>query len=218
MSTGAAARTRLLDPASQVSCHYLVWEDGRIEQLVAEADRAWHAGRSWWDGEADMNAVSIGIEIVNGGHDAGCPPYPAAQIASVAALAQDICNRHNIVKHRVLGHSDVAPDRKLDPGEWFSWRTLADAGVGLWIEAVVPGTVASADAQSLGVGSTGSRVHALQRALRSFGYASPLTGVFDSATGAVVAAFQRHYRPALVDGNADNSTIATLHALRDLRP
>ena len=128
MPTGAGALARLCDPASSVSCHYLVWEDGRITQLVAERERAWHAGRAFWAGEHDMNAASIGIEIVNPGHDGGAPPYPAAQIEAVAALGRDLCVRHAIPPHRVLAHSDIAPDRKLDPGEWFPWRTLAAAG------------------------------------------------------------------------------------------
>lgn len=212
MSSGAAAQARLLDPASQVSCHYLVWEDGRIEQMVAEADRAWHAGRSFWAGERDMNTVSIGIEIVNGGHDYGSPPYPDAQIEAVIGLARDICSRHKIVTHRVLAHSDIAPDRKCDPGEWFPWQRLAAAGVGLWIDGA-HGAVRAVDPES-----TGPDVLALQADLRAFGYDGPLTGIFDAATACVVKAFQRHYRPVRVDGNADSSTIATLDALLGLRP
>ncbi len=134
MRDGARALERLTDPASEVSCHYLVWEDGRIDQLVAERDRAWHAGRSVWAGERDINAVSIGIEIVNQGHDGGSPPYPDAQIAAVIALCLDCRARHAIAPARVLAHSDVAPDRKIDPGEWFPWSELAAAGIGLWTQ------------------------------------------------------------------------------------
>ena len=115
-------------PASRATT--LVWEDGGITQLVAEAARAWHAGRSSWADETDMNSVSIGIEIVNRGSAGGAPPYPAAQVEAVAALAKDICVRQGIAPHRVLAHSDIAPDRKDDPGEWFPWARLAAAGVG----------------------------------------------------------------------------------------
>lgn len=224
MSSGPAARDRLLDPTSEVSAHYLVWEDGRIEQLVAEADRAWHAGRSFWQGETDMNAVSIGIEIVNPGHDGGCPPYPDAQIAAVMALAKDICERRAISAARVLGHSDIAPDRKLDPGEWFPWQRLAEAGIGLWPHAdlrhvdgrrLTPSADSRrADGRRLEPGATGDEVVALQQNLSGFGYRCDTTGVFDAVTACAVAAFQRHYRSARVDGIADDETIATLVALR----
>ena len=210
MRTGALALARLLDPTSEVSCHYLVWEDGRIDQLVAEADRAWHAGRSSWAGETDMNAVSIGIEIVNAGHDGGCPPYPSEQIAAVTLLARDICARHNIVKRRVLAHSDIAPDRKLDPGEWFPWDKLAASGIGLWPTSVA----ATDDAALLEPGSTGREVVALQRHLREFGYRCPETGLFDPATAEIVTAFQRHYRPAKVNGTGDGQTLEILEILR----
>ena len=206
MRTGDDARTRLLDPAAEVSCHYLVWEDGRVEQMVAEADRAWHAGRSFWAGETDMNAVSIGIEIVNGGHDFGCPPYPAPQMAAVAALAREICARRAIPPHRVLAHSDVAPDRKCDPGEWFPWRQLAAAGVGLWVEPreVPDGAV--------------KNIAAAQHKLVGFGYACPLSGELDGATTDVVRAFQRHYRPERIDGVADAAVLASLDDLLGIRP
>ena len=134
MSTGAAALARLCDPTTDVSCHYFVGCEGHIAQLVPEPRRAWHAGRSVWFGETDMNAVSIGIEIVNAGHDGGCPPYPDPQIDAVIALCRDIVGRHTIPAARVLGHSDIAPDRKIDPGEWFPWARLAAGGVGVWIE------------------------------------------------------------------------------------
>jgi N-acetylmuramoyl-L-alanine amidase len=210
MRTGALALARLLDPASEVSCHYLVWEDGGVDQLVAESNRAWHAGRSTWAGETDMNAVSIGIEIVNAGHDGGCPPYPTTQVEAVTKLATDICTRHNIVKRRVLAHSDIAPDRKLDPGEWFPWDRLAASGIGLW-SASAP---AADDISALGLGSEGEHVIAFQRELREFGYSCPETGIFDSATAEIVAAFQRHYRPAKVSGNGDLQTLEILKILR----
>src|SRR5271165_4540831 len=115
MATGEAALKLLLDPASEVSAHYLVWEDGRIDQLVAESERAWHAGRSFWKGERDLNSASIGVEIVNPGHDGGLPPFPDRQIAATIALARDLGSRWKIRPERVLAHSDVAPMRKCDP-------------------------------------------------------------------------------------------------------
>ena len=204
MQTGAGALARLCDPASSVSCHYLVWEDGRITQLVAERERAWHAGRAFWAGERDMNAASLGIEIVNPGHDGGAPPYPAAQIEAVTALGRDLCHRHAIPPHRVLAHSDVAPDRKLDPGEWFPWQTLAEAGVGAFVDA-------GRDAD------TPVDIATLQRGLRAFGYDCPESGVLDAPTMTIVTAFQRHFRQARVDGLADAGTMAVLEALMALR-
>lgn len=208
MRTGELARARLLDPTAQVSCHYLVWEHGRVEQLVAEAHRAWHAGHSCWAGERDMNSVSIGIEIVNPGHDGGCPPYPAVQIDAVIALGQDICARHAIAPARVLGHSDIAPERKRDPGEWFPWERLAQAGicVGLVRPRAGNGAPLTASTES-------PEVLDMQRALRAFGYECPVTGTFDVATECVVAAFQRRYRPTRVDGIADGETRAILENL-----
>ena len=208
MVSGEAALARLCDPASEVSCHYLVWEDGRIDQLVAESARAWHAGRSSWAGETDLNAVSIGIELVNGGHDFGCPPYPSAQIAALSALCRDIRARHRIANARVLAHSDIAPERKRDPGEYFPWQALAEAGVGVWADPVAGAPGAEAPAK------VGERALAqLQQRLRDFGYDCPPTGEFDDATRLVVSAFQRHWRPAIVDGVADAATLEILAAL-----
>ena len=122
----------MTDPAREVSAHYLVCEDGRIIQLVDEKHRAWHAGKSYWQGDTDINSRSIGIEIQNLGHDGGCPKYPKAQMLAVKKLCQDILSRHPIPPEHVLGHSDVAPGRKIDPGEHFPWENLAKAGIGRW--------------------------------------------------------------------------------------
>lgn len=208
MSSGPRALTRLCQAGSEVSCHYFVWEDGRIVQLVAEAARAWHAGRSYWAGERDMNAVSIGIEIVNPGHDGGAPPYPDEQIDAVIALARDLCARHGISPRRVLAHSDIAPDRKIDPGEWFPWRRLAAAGVGYAVEPapLVAGPIFRRGDNDPDVGT-------LQADLARLGFDVPLKGIYCAMTEAAVAAFQRHHRPAIVDGQADHSTRATLAAL-----
>ncbi len=205
MIDGQRALARLTDPASEVSCHYLVWEDGGIDQLVAERERAWHAGRSSWAGERDMNAVSIGIEIVNGGHDHGCPPYPHAQIEAVAALCLECRGRRGIAASRVLGHSDIAPDRKIDPGEWFPWDRLAATGACLYAPPAAIGT-----GPALAVGDHGTSVAALQGDLARLGFDPPRSGDYDEATARIVAAFQRRHRPAQVDGRADPSTRLTL--------
>ncbi len=208
MPTGAAALELLCSPAAQVSCHYLVWEDGRIWQLVAEVRRAWHAGKSFWAGDKDINSRSIGIEIVNPGHDGGAPPFPDTQIEAVIALCRDIAARRNIKPERILGHSDIAPGRKIDPGEIFPWPRLYEAGIGHWIAPapIRPGPVYEP-------GAIGPPVAALQAMLASYGYGVTPTGCYDTATGDAVAAFQRHFRPEKVDGIADISTVETLRNL-----
>jgi len=208
MPTGEAALDLLTTAQGGVSSHYFVWEDGRIWQLAPENARAWHAGASFWAGETDMNSRSIGIEIVNPGHDGGCPPYPEKQIAAVIALCQDVCARLKIPANRVLAHSDVAPARKIDPGEFFPWRRLHAAGVGLWVE---PGRLRRGPTYA--PGALGPPVAALQAMLAAFGYGVDVTGVYDDATRDVVAAFQRHFRPEKVDGIADLSTQEVLRAL-----
>ncbi|HVL73213.1 MAG TPA: N-acetylmuramoyl-L-alanine amidase [Beijerinckiaceae bacterium] len=198
----------LANPVSQVSAHYVVLEDGRVIQMVPEARRAWHAGLSHWAGETDVNSRSIGIEIANPGHDGGLPPYGEAQIAATIALCRDICARRRIPKHRVLAHSDVAPRRKRDPGELFPWERLAREGVGLWVP---PAPIR--DGRFFAQGESGPPIEALQAMLALYGYGVPLGGVYDEDTAFVVAAFQRHFRPARVDGVADASTITTLRDL-----
>ncbi len=212
METGEGALQRLCDPSAQVSAHYLVFEDGRIVSMVDEERRAWHAGVSSWAGDADINSRSIGIEIVNVGHDLGYPDFPSAQIEAVTALAVDIVGRHEIAAARVLGHSDVAPGRKADPGEKFPWAHLAEAGVGHWIEPVdaIEGPV-------LSLGDRGDQVSELQFQLADYGYGIAVDGWFGDVTADVVTAFQRHFRPTLVDGVADLSTVGTLRLLRDAR-
>ena len=132
MPTGAEALERLCDGQAQVSAHYLVEEDGTVFSLVPEDRRAWHAGAGYWQGERDINSRSVGVELVNPGHEWGYRPFPDAQMAAFAALARGIMDRHGILPHRVLAHSDVAPSRKEDPGELFDWRGLAAQGVGFW--------------------------------------------------------------------------------------
>jgi N-acetylmuramoyl-L-alanine amidase len=210
MPTGEAALKALTDPAAEVSAHYLVWEDGSIDQLVAERDRAWHAGRGSWKGETDLNSASIGIEIVNPGHEGGSPPFPDRQIEASIALARDIGVRWAIAPERVLAHSDIAPARKRDPGEVFPWGTLWWSGVGHWIEpAPLTGSPLFAHEEE------GGPVRALQAMLALYGYGVEITKIYDPQTRQVVTAFQRHFRPDLVDGEADASTAATLKALID---
>ena len=207
MSDGPAAIAWLCDPASEVSSHYVVEEDGRVLQLVAEARRAQHAGRSGWAGETDLNSASIGIEIVNGGHPAGLPPFPEAQIDAVIRLCRDVARRSAIRPERILGHSDIAPGRKIDPGERFPWDRLHAAGIGHWVPE------AAGEGGGIGPGEASAAVLGLQAELRAYGYALDATGVYDERSRIVVEAFQRHFRPSRVDGIADSGTRATLAAL-----
>src|ERR1700722_8723975 len=135
MPTGEEALARLRDPAAKVSAHYLIEEDGRAFALVPEERRAWHAGISYWKGESNLNGAAIGVELVNPGTDWGYRPFPDAQIAALIELLGEIRSRWSVPDTRILGHSDIAPDRKLDPGELFPWRCLAEAGFGLWVDA-----------------------------------------------------------------------------------
>ena len=198
----------LCDPASEVSAHYFVFENGSVAQLVPEAQRAWHAGTGSWNEDADINSCSIGIEIANPGHDGGLPPFLEAQITGLIALARDIVHRWSISPDRVLAHSDVAPGRKQDPGERFPWERLHRAGIGHWVP---PAPIW--DGRSVCRGDQGIAVAAAQAMFGLYGYGVPLSGVFDDDTEAVVAAFQRHFRPERIDGVADASTIRTLREL-----
>ena len=202
------AIAKLCTAGTEVSAHYVVLEDGRIVQCVPEAKRAWHAGVSSWAGEEDINSCSIGIEIVNRGHDWGYPEFPLRQIAAVIALCRGIMLRRKVPSHRVLAHSDVAPARKKDPGEKFPWHSLANSGVGHWVQ---PAPVVRGE--TLKLGSISDEVRELQLALAKYGYGVPTSGKYDGATMEVVTAFQRHFRPLRVDGVADHSTLTTLHAL-----
>ena len=204
-----AALELLKAQGSEVSSHYFVYEDGRIVQLVQESRRAWHAGKSSWAGETDLNSCSIGIEIANPGHDHGYPPFPKRQIAAVTALCRSILTRHTISPTRVLAHSDVAPARKQDPGEKFPWRTLHDSGVGHWVKSAPILDFG----QTLRPGDRSNAVATLQKLLGDYGYGIEVNGEYDSATRDVVAAFQRHFRPERVDGVFDASSRSTLQEL-----
>jgi N-acetylmuramoyl-L-alanine amidase len=205
MDSAEGAINWLCAPESPVSCHYLIDEAGRITQMVREEMRAWHAGQSRWEGETDINSASIGIEIANPGHAAGYPDFPEAQMQAAEALSLDILSRHGIAPRRVLAHSDIAPRRKADPGEKFDWARMARAGVGHWVEpAPVEGD------EGFGPGDNGAEVSRLQAMLAAYGYDCPESGTYCEQTCAVVTAFQRHFRPVLVNGRADRSTFATL--------
>jgi N-acetylmuramoyl-L-alanine amidase len=199
---------QLCTAGTDVSAHYIVLEDGRIVQCVPEARRAWHAGVASWAGEEDINSCSIGIEIVNRGHDWGYPDFPSRQIAAVIALCRGIMLRRGVPSHRVLGHSDIAPSRKKDPGEKFPWHSLANSGVGHWVQ---PAPIVRGD--TIRIGTVSEDVRDMQRALAKYGYGVETNGKYDGPTREVVAAFQRHFRPARVDGIADQSTLTTLRTL-----
>ncbi len=207
MPTPESALALLCSPQAEVSAHYFVEENGEVLQLVPEHRRAWHAGKSFWAGETDLNSASVGVEIVHPGHE-DPRPFPAVQIASVAALSRDICRRHAIAPQRVLAHSDIAVSRKIDPGEFFPWDVLAKAGVGHY---VAPAPISGDEGFCLG--DSGEEVRALQSQLAAYGYAIVQSSIFDDDTAKVVVAFQRHFRPQKIDGRADASTLATLKNL-----
>jgi len=193
MTSGEAAMARLCDPAAKVSSHYTIDDDGTVYALVPESQRAWHAGISFWAGARDINSRSIGIELVNPGHEFGYRPFPEAQIAALIILCQGILQRHAISSSRVLGHSDVAPQRKDDPGELFPWQRMAGAGIGLWpVMGSDPGDGAVAGL------------------LARYGY-DP-----EAPLEKTITAFQRHFRPSRVDGVADDETRKVLAGLASL--
>ncbi|GAA0581561.1 N-acetylmuramoyl-L-alanine amidase [Caenispirillum bisanense] len=206
MRSAQDALQRLCDKSSDVSAHWLVEEDGTLHALVPEDRRAWHAGVSSWRGRTDVNSRSIGIEIVNPGHEFGYRPFPDAQMDAVIELCQAILARHpGIPARNVVGHSDVAPLRKEDPGELFDWKRLAAAGIGLWPQP----------AEAVPTAQPGS-IQAVQDVLAEIGYAAPRSGQLDEATAKAIIAFQRHYRPADLSGMPDAETWALMQALRDL--
>ncbi len=213
MKDGPSALARLRDPAAQVSAHYMVEEDGTVFAMVPEDKRAWQAGKSWWRGDDDLNSRSIGIEIVNGGHDFGLPPFPDIQIAAVIELCAGILSRWPIPQNRIVAHSDIAPDRKDDPGERFPWKRLAEAGIGLWPGKTRPEPWMM---HNVSLGDAGVTVERLQQGLAAIGYRIAVTGNFDGATRLVVRAFQRRWRQAVVSGDGDPETVALVHEIARL--
>ena len=180
MASAEEALAHMCEAAAKVSAHYCIDEDGTITRLVPEDKQAWHAGVSYWRGETDINARSIGIELVNPGHEFGYRPFPEVQITALTLIASAILRRHPIPPRNVVGHSDIAPSRKMDPGELFDWQRLARIGIGLWPE---PASARPEDVPMM---------------LAAYGYRADEEGA--------VAAFQRHYRPSRVDGIVDNET------------
>ena len=187
MTSGAAALERLCDAQARVSAHYTIDEDGTVYRHVPEDRRAWHAGVSHWAGISNVNARSIGIELVNPGHEYGYRAFPDVQVASLIRLSQGIVMRHPIATSQVLAHSDVAPARKEDPGELFPWEKLAAAGIGLWPQ--------------------GSAGEVGPEGLVRYGY-DP-----DAPQDKVITAFQRHFRPTRLDGKWDAECAALLASL-----
>jgi N-acetylmuramoyl-L-alanine amidase len=203
MTSAEAAIERLCDAEARVSAHYVLEEDGSLWRLVAEERRAFHAGISCWRGEVDLNRVSIGIEIVNPGHEWGYRPFPAAQMASLVGLCRDILARRPIPPDRILGHSDIAPDRKSDPGELFDWEALAQAGIGLW-----PAPRPDLEKRR------GKAVGVVERAgaladLAAIGYC-----VGAGTERVAISAFQRRFRQARWDGLLDEETAVRLKEVR----
>ncbi len=200
MRTGDGALARLTNPSSNVSAHYVIEECGEVFELISPTDRAWHAGVSWWAGQDGLNSNSIGIELVNPGHEWGYRPFPDAQMAALRDVLGEITTRLLIPAYNVWGHSDVAPLRKEDPGELFDWRWLAEQGFGLWPDPpTTQQELAPAD---------------MALVLREIGYgiAGDLSDLED-----VLRAFQRHFRPSCLDGMIDRETSSLAMAVRDLR-
>ena len=196
METADAALDRLCDQTAKVSAHYVIDEDGTVCRLVAEQARAWHAGKSFWRGVSGLNACSIGIELVNPGHEFGYRPFPDVQMAALISLGHDILSRHPISPRNVVGHSDIAPARKEDPGELFDWKQLAAAGIGLW-----PGDV---PALALALGADDAAT-----ALATIGYDT-------EDLSAAIRAFQRRFRPGTIDGGLDAETCSKIAQVQAL--
>lgn len=220
MTSAKAALDRMRDPDAQVSAHYCVDEDGTVYALVPEERRAWHAGVSFWKGETNLNDVSIGVEIVNPGHEFGYRDFPDVQIDAVIGLLDGIRSRWDVPDLRILGHSDVAPARKQDPGERFPWKVLAAHGHGLWVDPTVPPAKDNGESvmgPPLGIGDNGPGVFALQGALGKLGYDILPGGPYDEETAVIVTAFQRHWCPedigTAVQGRADARLRVRLMAL-----
>jgi N-acetylmuramoyl-L-alanine amidase len=205
MVDAQSALKRLSDPVAKVSAHYCIDEGGTIYQLVGEEKRAWHAGISYWRGETDVNSRSLGIELVNPGHDHGYRAFPTAQMESLIGLSSQILARHPIPKRNVVGHSDIAPSRKQDPGELFDWQALASEGIGLWPSPLSETTHAPCNPDIM---------------LADYGYETTATdsGTVSARAGthSVVEAFQRHFRPSKIDGVMDEQSTRLLMTLLEV--
>lgn len=201
MQTATDAIDRLCDPAAQVSAHFLIEENGAVHQLVDPTARAWHAGVSYWQGREGLNHTSIGIELVNPGHEFGYRPFPNEQIKCLIELLAKLKDRFSIPATRFIGHSDVAPDRKMDPGELFPWELLARYGFGAW-----PKTSTKDKTILAKKGMITPEVEWLNQSLFKIGYSVPVQAEFSSITEMALAAFQRHWHPSAVTGCLDVGT------------
>lgn len=210
MKTARAALGRMCDPNAKVSAHWCIDEEGTIYKLVSEKMRAWHAGISCWREQTLINDISLGIELVNPGHAFGYRPFPSVQINALIKLMRDILTRYDIPKRNIVGHSDIAPNRKNDPGELFEWKRLAAEGIGLWPNKIL---VAQPDLETLVKGSSGIKVLELQKKFLRFGYGLKVDGLYNKETEFIVKAFQRHFRQSSVNGTADTLTQVTLENL-----
>jgi N-acetylmuramoyl-L-alanine amidase len=207
MRSAEEALNRLCNPEAEVSAHYTIDEDGTIYQLVADDKRAWHAGRGYWRGQDNINNVSIGIELVNPGHEFGYRPFPEAQMQALIPLCQQLLRHHPIPPHNVIGHSDLAPLRKTDPGELFDWKRLAEHGIGLWAETpVLPEECEALELLPEDIGI-------LQERLAAFGYFLAKTGCYDEDTEAVIRAFKRHFLPQNLNSEWNRASERRLSAL-----
>lgn len=206
MKSAQDAIDRLRDPAAKVSSHYIVDEDGSVLRLVPEDRRAWHAGVSHWRGHTALNGRSIGIEVVNPGHEWGYRDFPILQLAALCDLCLTILARHPIPARNVIAHSDVAPERKEDPGERFDWQGLAENGVGLWPSG-------APDIGNLGAIRDSIRLRPVRAALTEIGYRVMPEGGLDPALSSVLRAFQRHWRPQAITGQADDGTLIRLQGV-----
>ncbi|MGF1446832.1 MAG: N-acetylmuramoyl-L-alanine amidase [Pikeienuella sp.] len=210
MATADAALARLCDPAAEVSAHYLIAEDGRVWQLVAEERRAWHAGVASWGAGGDVNSRSIGLELANPGEGPGAHPYPEPQMRALEALLAAVCARWTIPPEGIVGHACVAPTRKADPGRGFDWRRLALSGLAIWDWA--------SDAQADPPSPPDPSAPMFQQAARRFGYPVPQTGRWDGDTLAVWRAFCLRFRPQAVGDRPSGAGLAALVRLAQRYP
>lgn len=210
MKSAQAAIKRLCDPKAEVSAHYLVEENGVTHLLVDPTTRAWHAGVSYWQGREGLNHSSIGIELVNPGHEFGYVPFPTEQISSLVELLTELKTEFAIPISRFIGHSDIAPARKMDPGEYFPWELLAQYGFGVWPKSSTKNETILAKK-----GMVGPTVEWLNQSLSKIGYSVPVQTEFSSITETALAAFQRHWRPSAVTGSLDVGTKLALQEVEE---
>jgi N-acetylmuramoyl-L-alanine amidase len=212
MESAAAALERMRDLDAKVSAHYMIDEDGGVTRLVDEDMRAWHAGVSFWDGITNINSASIGIEIVNGGHDFGLPEFPGKQIDAVIELSNEIIKKFEIPVFNIVGHSDIAPARKQDPGEKFPWKLLAENQIGIW-----PDNIGSDTRLLFDAGDKDRGISIVQRGLSFIGYNIEVNGELDQQTAHMISAVQRRYRPQKIDGLIDVQTLELVTSLAGLK-